>query len=66
MDIIKLSTIPDAVLQVMQSNKDCTIWYNGIEVKSIYIVPATGLNNKYRINTVKGQYRMNDGDIEIS
>ena len=63
--LIKLSNIPDDVIPVLRSNDHGDIYYRGIPVKYITIAPKSRLNAKYRITTDKGQYRIDDGHIEI-
>jgi len=64
--IIDLSELNDAIVKTMVSNDYATIWYNGVEVKNIYIMNTNDpLTCKYRINTAKGQYRHDNPLVEI-
>ena len=49
---INLTDIPLALLPVITSTKNATLWLNSLKVNEIYL-----FRDKYRINTDKGQYR---------
>ena len=62
-DFIKLSDIPKGLLPFInnKSESNASAWYKGKEVTSIYAMGET----KYHINTVEGQHRADDAEIEI-
>ena len=65
MDKIKLSEIPDEILQFITAYENATYqgeiaWYNGKKILNVF-----KFDGQYRINTNKGQFRVNDAEIEI-
>ena len=60
MDKIKISEIPEILLELIRTNADKTVDYKSFEVYSIF-----RFRNQYRINTDNGQYRVDDAELLI-